>query len=237
MSDLELASATPVTQSTVSTPAELPTLSAEDSATLHSSIKANFNNAVDVKDVKFNFKKDDLGNKRPSVTIPLAVPSVEGIIAILETGGKGLELLLEAVQTVIYDQARSIVNDKEDITATDFPYEQLGWDFIANMPKAERRGGGIPKEVWEAFSVDYIAVMPSATGKSVEAVTNGARILVQKFSAYKTNKPVLELFKGYLALYANTSPNAETYQDCLEFLNEKVTKLLTMDDADLLKNL
>lgn len=212
-------------------------MSQAETAALHTIIQAKFDNKVDVKEVKFNFKKDEFGNKRPSVTIPLAVPSVEGVIDILSNGGKGLDLILEAVQTVIYDQARSVVNDKEDISATNFPYEQIGWDYIANMPKAERRGGGIPKEVWEAFAEDWIAVMPAATGRPIDAITNGARILIQKFSTMKTNKPVLEKFKSYFAIYSNTSPNAETYTDCLDFLNEKVEKLLTMDDAELLKNL
>lgn len=200
-------------------------------------ISANFDNKVDVRDFKFNFKKDELGNKRASVELKLPVPSVEGIITILQAGGKGLELLLDSVADVIASQARSIVNDKEDISQDTFPTEQLLWDFIANLPKAERRGGGISKELWEAFALDYTAVMPSVTGKSIEAVGNAAKIYLNKFNAVKTNKPVLKLLKDQLSLYLVNSTSAENFTDCVEFLLNKADTLLAMDDAALLSNL
>lgn len=200
-------------------------------------IQANFDNTVDVRDFKFNFKKDELGNKRASVELKLPVPSVEGVIAILQNGGKGLELLLDSVADVIAAQARTIVNDKEDISQDTFPTSQIMWDFIANLPKAERRGGGISKELWEAFALDYTAVMPAVTGKSIEAVGNAAKIYLNKFNAVKTNKPVLKLLKDQLSLYLVNSTNAETYVDCVDFLLNKADTLLAMDDAALLSNL
>ena len=200
-------------------------------------INANFDNTVDVRDFKFNFKKDELGNKRASVELKLPVPSVEGIIAILQGGGKGLELLLDSVADVIASQARSIVNDKEDIAQDSFPTSQILWDFIANLPKAERRGGGISKELWESFALDYTAVMPAVTGKSIEAVGNAAKIYLNKFNAVKTNKPVLKLLKDQLSLYLVNSTQAENFTDCVEFLLNKADTLLAMDDAALLSNL
>ena len=44
---------------------------------------------VDVQDYKFHFKKDELGNKRETIELKLGRPSVEGVVAILEKGGKG----------------------------------------------------------------------------------------------------------------------------------------------------
>lgn len=201
-------------------------------------IRANFDNTVDFKEFSFFFKKDkELGVRRPTVTLKLPVPSVEGVIKILETGGKQLDLLLDAVQDIVLGQARSIINEREDINAENFPYDKVTWDYVANLPKAERRGGGISKETWEAFAEDYIAVMPGITGKTLEQVQNAAKILLNKFNVVKTSKPHLRLLKEQLALYAQHSPNAEQYGECVEFLVDKAERLLNMDEATLLQNL
>ena len=114
-------------------------------------VQANFDNTVDKVAVKFNFRrvKDEatgLESKRPSVEIELPLLSVEGIIAAFQAGGKQLDLIVEAVRDVQIARAREIINEKEDITADNFPYAELLWETIANLPKAERRGGGIPKD-------------------------------------------------------------------------------------------
>ena len=205
-------------------------------------VQANFDNTVDKVAVKFNFRKvkdeaTGLESKRPSVEIELPLLSVEGIIAAFQAGGKQLDLIVEAVRDVQIARAREIINEKEDITADNFPYAELLWETIANLPKAERRGGGIPKDTWEEFAKDYIAVMPSATGKSLDQITNASKILLNKFQAVKTNKPVLKLLKDQIGIYANTSPNAEQYSDCISFLVEKADTFLNLDEAALLANL
>lgn len=216
--------------------------SQESAVEIQNPINANYNKFVDEKEVKFNFRttKDEatgLESKRPSVELKLPVPSVEGVIAILESGGKGLELLLEAVGEVVVSRAREIVSDKEDISAANFPYPELLWETIANLPKAERKGRGIPKEVWEDFSKDYITTMPAVTGKSAEQIGNAAKILLNKFAAVKANKPILALLKGQLGMYLNSSPNAEQFSDCVEFLLQKAETLLNTDEEELLGNL
>jgi len=215
---------------------------AAETAALHTNIKANFDNKVDIKETKFFFRKvkdeaTGLESKRPTVELSIPVPSVEGIIAIIEAGGKGLDLLLEACAEVVITQAREIVNADEKISQESLDLSKLSWEHIANLPKAERRGGGISKDVWEEFAKDYVAVMPQATGKSVEQVTNASKILLTKFSQVKTNKPVLDMLKGQLAIYLNASQQAETYAECVQFLTEKADTLLKMDDAALLANL
>ena len=206
----------------------------------------NFDNTVDKVEVKFSFRKVvvkdeatgiETESKRPTVVLELPLLSVEGIVKVFEAGGKQLDLLVEAVREVQISRARELVNEKEDITAENFPYAELSWETIANLPKAERRGGGIPKEVWEEFSKDYIAVMPSVTGKAVEQVANAAKILLNKFQLVKTNKAVLKLLKEQLAIYANNSPKAEEFEACVSFLAEKADTFLALDDAALLANL
>lgn len=203
-------------------------------------ITANFNKMVDEKEVKFNFRtvKDEatgLEVKRATIEQKIPVPSVEGIIAILEAGGKQLELLQEAVADVIYQRAREILADDDKLT--EVPVDLLSWEVISNLPKAERKGRGIPKETWEDFSKDYIAVMPGVTGKSAEQVGNAAKIFLNKFQQVKTNKAVIKLLQGQLALYLNSSPNAEQFSDCVEFLVNKAETLLSVDEAALLEAL
>ena len=205
-------------------------------------VQANFDNTVDKVAVKFNFRrvKDEatgLESKRPSVEIELPLLSVEGIVAAFQAGGKQLDLIVEAVRDVQIARARELINEKEDINAENFPYAELSWEVIANLPKAERRGGGIPKETWEEFAKDYIAVMPEAAGKTVEQITNMAKILMGKLNAIKTNEPVLQLVVEQLGIYAEATENMEDYADCVAFLLNKAETFLNVSEEELLANL
>lgn len=210
-------------------------------------IKANFNNEVDVKETNFFFRKvknevkdpetgkvNVVETKRPTVTLPIPVPSVEGIVSILQAGGKQLDLLLEAVANVVIEQARDYVNDHEEVNATNFPFEMLGWEKIANLPKAERRGGGISKELWDDFEKDYVEIMPGLTGKKKEAVEMAAKVFKTKFAGAQTNKPVLKLLEGQLTIYASNTTQGEQVLPCIEFLQQKLEKLLNTDETNLL---
>lgn len=214
----------------------------EARAKLHGTIKANFNNQVDVVETNFHFRKvkdeaTKIETKRPTVTIPVPAPSVEGIVAILETGGKGLELLLEAVRDKIVEQARELINDNEALTADNFPYEKLSWENIANLPKAERRGGGISKETWEEFAEDYKAVMPGVTGKTKESVELAAKVFVSKFANAKTNKPVLKKLEEQLGIYASATTRGEEMTTVIEWLSNKLDTLIKTDETNLLNAL
>ena len=201
-------------------------------------IQANFDNTVDTKEFKFHFKsvtdkESGIVTKRPTIELKLPIPSVEGIIAILQAGGKQLELLQSAVQDVVVAQARSILNDDDKITADNFPVTQCAWSFIAEMPDAEKRGRGIPKEVWEEFAADYIAVMPGIAGKTSEQVNLAAKLFIAKLQPVKTNKVVIAKLFEQLALYANNAPQAEQFSDCIKFLHDKAENLLQADEAAL----
>ncbi len=216
----------------------------------HAEIKANFNNLVDVADTAFHFRKvvnevknPDTGEvakietKRPTVTIPVPAPSVEGLIDIITQGGKGLDLLLEAVRDKVLEQARETINDTADITEANFPYNTLAWDFIANLPKAERRGGGIPKELWDEFQADYIQIMPGLTGKPAANVELAAKLFVSKFANAKTNKPVLRVLQDQLTIYTNNTTKGETLAQPIEWLSSKLDTLIKTDETNLLNAL
>ena len=216
--------------------------SPEEMVVICESIKVNHNFNVDVKPIKFNFKKSKdkesgIETIREAVTLAIAYPSIEGIVEILQTGGKGLELLQDAVEGVINVVARDIISDNSSINAATFPTDKITWEAIANMPKAQRRGGGIPKETWEEFAQDYCEVMPEATGKKLEQITNMSKILLNKLSNVKTNEAVLQLVIESLAIYADNSPNVEEYKECVEFLLNKADTFLNITDEELLSNL
>lgn len=223
-----------MTQDTQNTP-ETPAPAVE--TPLHTGIKAAFDNKVDVKEIKFGFRSDELGNRRPTVILQLPVPSVEGLVAIIEKGGPGLNLLLEAAADVVATRARAIVNENDAISQDTFNYNEVSWDELAKIEPGERRGGGIPKETWAEFAADYIAVMPGITGRTLQQIENAVKILLSKFSAYKSNKPVLAVLRDQLGLYINSSPNAEQYQDCVAALLGKANTLLALTDEQLTANL
>jgi hypothetical protein len=105
------------------------------------------------------------------------------------------------------------------------------------MPEAEKRGRGIPKELWDEFVTDYVSIMPAITGKSTEQVSLAAKLFINKFQQVKTNKPVVGKLREQLAIYTNNSKNAEQYIDCIKFLDDKAAALLEADETALLANL
>lgn len=211
----------------------------EEMKGISENIQVNFDFDVIVKPVNFNFKKSkdketNIVTERGSVQLAIPYPSVEGIVSILEKGGKGLELLLEAMETVVNTEARNLLYEDVTFNAATFPVEKVSWEFIANIPKAARRGSGIPKEVWEDFAQDYMEVMPEVTGKKIEAVANMVKILKNKLSNVRTSEEVLLFVVEQLAIYIENTPNAEEYQDCVAFLLNKAETFLNVTPEELL---
>jgi len=214
----------------------------EEMAALLENVKVNYNFDVRTTSTQFNFKKSKdkisgIETVRESVVLAMPYPSMEGIVAILEGGGKGLELLVEAMESVVNAAARDLLYEDTTLNAAAFPVDKVSWEFIANMPKAQRKGGGIPKETWEGFAQDYVEVMPAVTGKTIDQVANAAKILAAKLTAVRTNEPVLQLLVEQLAVYADNSPNVEEYQDCVAFLLNKAETFLNVSEEELLANL
>lgn len=201
-------------------------------------VQPNFNKLIDNKSAKFSFRKTKdaetgVETKRATVELDrLPVPSVEGIMEILSTGGKWLELLQEAVQDVVVNRARDVINGSETITSANFDYSTLSWDAIANLEKEDRRSG-IAKETWEDFGVDYTEVMPALTGCTKEQAANAAKLFVTKFAQAKHKKSLLEKLKLRLAMYAEHSPKAAEFAECIEFLLVRADKYITAKEESL----
>jgi len=189
-------------------------------------ILAKFDNTVEFKDAVFRFKKDKLGVQRARVELKLPVPSVEGLVAIITAGQtpegkKGLDLLLEACQDVVRGVAAEYVSDNEDVNVNNFPYESMGWNAIANMPREDRRSSSIAKETWESFAKDYAEIMPGITSKTAEQIGNAIIVFRKKWSVVKQDKKTIAKLKEQLALYMEHTKNGEEFEEILNLLNEK----------------
>lgn len=203
---------------------------------------------TELKEVSFFFRKvitkhtDDAGvvteteSKRPTVNIKLPFPTVDGLIEIISTGGAALELLQEAVANVITTQARELVSESEDITEANFPFDKVDWNYIANLPKAERKGGGIAKEVWAAFGEDFTAYLLAA-GKEEDKAKRAASLLLDKFTKVKYQKPVIHTLLSAVVDYAAHATNASEFTECTEFLVNKADTLLAITDEEQLAGL
>lgn len=221
-----------------------------NTAAIVDAIKSKFDNKVDVLETKFHFKKvtDSAGNdyKRPTVGLKVPRPSLEGLLEILTSGVQEnaspkdknqFDLVFEAIGDVILARARELVNAQEDVTQDNFPMEQLSWEAIANLPKAERKGGGISQDTWKEFVADYVEVMLGVTGKAKDKLEMACKVYLNKFQQTKTDKPVLKLLKDQLTLYISHTPKAEDFAECVEFLVNKADTFINAESTKLLDNL
>lgn len=186
------------------------------------------------QEMVFRFKKDKLGNKRANVTLQVKQLTVDGLIDVLQRGEeKEVNLILEQCNQAFRDVLADKVGDDEAFDQAKYEALKLDWAAIANMPKEDRRVSSIPKEVWEAFAADYIAVMPGLTNTTVEATTLATEIYAKKMAPAKTNKKVLEKLQQRLALYADSSQKAEEFSEILELLTRRCETYLKADQPEL----
>lgn len=203
--------------------------------------------------IKFHFRaidiKDEAGKvigktpKPDSIELQLPALEVSDLLSIIEAGGKGVELLLEAVNDVIYQEARNVVSDAMeakkvvDQALMDENAASLGWEAIANKPKAERRGHGISEDDWKAFAEDYKAVMSVVMPhKTAEQIATAATHLAAKFSKCRFNKEVVAALRGYLATWFSNTPNREDFAAVYEALDNRAETLLSADNSSKLKD-
>jgi len=206
-------------------------------------VAVNFDNKLDYKQVKFGFREQtdkDTGVKTKRASVDLAklpVPSVEGIVAILESGNeKAMTLLLEAVQDVVVSRARDVINENEAITSDNFDYSVLDWNVIANLEKEDRRSA-IPKEVWDDFAADYITVITSVSNSTKEQAAVAAKIFVGKFNAIKNKKDVIGKLKLRLSMYLEHTTKASDFAEIVEMLFKRADALIAAKEVNLEESL
>lgn len=206
---------------------------------------------TDAKETAYHFKKEKIknaegdvigeGKKLPSIKIGLPVPNAEGILEIIQAGGKELELLLEAAFDVVYNGGRDIINDiraknveakkgDEEIKAEQVDLTKLAWSVLANIPRAERRGLGISDEDWDSFAADYRAIMPKVTGKEVDRIEKHIQLFKKKFYPCRNDKKALGVLQDALGMWASNTSSMEDNQDVYEYLKGRVDTLMQEEE-------
>jgi len=205
------------------------------SETNQAAIVVKTNPNVQTFETKFRFNKDSFGNRRDAVEFKsVPAPSAQGIVAILEAGGKGLDLLIDNCKDTVRAALQAWVNETPDASEETVDWNKFSWDAIANQSKAER--ATIDEDTWKAFAADYIQVMPGVTGKALQTVTNATIVYLKKFSIIKTDKESLNKLKDQLALYMEHSPNAEKFVSILELLDSKLKTYLMEDTVEAIRS-
>lgn len=183
---------------------------------------------------KFRKAKDkDTGveTTRANILLNVPVPSIEGIVAILENGDsrpKELELLLAAVHDVVINSIKDALADDPTLTADNFKLDQYTFESIANAPESERGGRGLDKELLAAFGADYIEVMPAASGKEVKVVEKQAAIMLQRFTPIRNHAQKDQIIAGFqnsLNIYVNATENLEDFAGVVDYLQKRLESL------------
>lgn len=194
---------------------------------------------------RFDFRTDsETKTRRPSFWLTGPVVTWEGLMfrcndADPVTRGKYQNYVLDLIGVQVFNAMKAQVGDEENPVnrQEDLKVENVTLDALVNQPASVRRGNGISKEIWEAFGKDYLAVMPAATGKSIERISNQVKLLVGKFAACKTQKKVIKKLQDELEVYVSTTTELESYADCVEFLMTKSNDLLNMTEETMLESL
>jgi hypothetical protein len=213
---------------------------------------------------KFNFKARKITNeegkeigktkKQAPVTVSLPMPSPEELIATLSVADEEVKndagevigykvdkvkaLLMDAVEGIIRDQARSQFDDiiegfgndqEKSVTADMLDMDKLTLEYIANLPPSQRGARAIPEEDWNTFYEDYMQTMVAATGKPEGKIKNQVDIFKRPTRA-KSNKEVLALLVTQLDLYMANSANIEETGECAGRLRNKFDKWTKEED-------
>lgn len=213
---------------------------------------------------KFNFKqrslRDDAGKeieklpKQPSVEAPIPVPTSDALILILsqpdkltitEEGKEPKEvpnalkqMVLDAVNTIVFDQAKSHLDAAIDgfggdktktVNASFIDYDKLSLEYIASIPPARRGATPITDEEWNDMFTDYQNVMLQVTQKSKEVLAKHVDIF-KNLRKYRTRKDILGVMMDQLAVYGSSTKSLEEFSAPYERLTDQVEKFLKEDD-------
>lgn len=214
---------------------------------VHPATLAEFAHLYRDAEYKFSFKKkvknEETGEeeKRPALTLVVPVPTFDGVVKALEEdsateGRKVTNFLLDLIEEAIKDRVREQLTGEKPVMAQDqLNLSELTLTYIANLPKAERTGGGISKDTWSEWEADYIAVMSPIRGE--EKATKAAKLFTARLSPVKSDKKVLEFLRGQLNMWASKSENNEEYLEVYTYLDGKCSELMNRDSEALLSAL
>lgn len=191
----------------------------------------------------FHFRSIDpaTGAKRESIKTTLPLLTINGLISVIEAGGNGLAVLLDAANDKIIAHARNLLDSDYWTQHTAFEPGSLAWETVADAITAaalNAAGNGIAKEVWEAFGTDYVAVMlANVEGMKEEHAKTAAKLFIAKLQPVKTNKAMLGKLQDRLNTWFAMTGEAEKFLPCYEALTLRINTFLAVDDSSLLENI
>lgn len=152
----------------------------------------------------FSFRQTKDGYKRPTVTLAIGVPSLEGVATLLSSeDAKVQALIVGLVQDTLTAYTRKFVEDDVDFDQAKFDAlvadGKISIEAIANLPKSERNTIG--KEDLEEFAKDYVAYMPAITGKDVKKVQMAAGLFIERFKRVAGDNSILTVLQGQLGVF------------------------------------
>lgn len=182
----------------------------------------------------FSFRQNKEGYKRPTVTLAIGVPSLEGVAALLTSEDQKVQdLLVGLVQDTLTGYVRSFVEADPDFNQEKFDAlvadGKISIQAIANLPKSERNTIG--KEDLEEFAKDYVTYMPTITGKDVKKVQMAAGLFIERFKRVAGDNNILAVLQDQLGQFAeNVSPEVlEKNERVVMYLSSKLEELLSLE--------
>lgn len=192
---------------------------------------------------KFTFRTDKIrddegkvigvGRKHPEVSAVLPKPTPAELVEFLQKGGEEAKLILECVESVIFDAAKQQILEFREtngldatFTATNFDLSQLTLTAIANMPKAARKGSEISDEDWTAFLEDYHHTMAHVVHYEEKRVKLAVAHFKVKLVRIRNDKESVAKLQDLLNKWAAATPNLEDHMACYEDLMKRGEKYL-----------
>lgn len=182
----------------------------------------------------FSFRKTAEGLKRPTVTLAMQVPNVDGIAELLTSEDpKVQELLISLVQDTLTSYTRTFVEADADFNQEKFDAlvaeGKISIQAIANLPRSERNTIG--KDDLEEFAKDYVAIMPGVTGKDIKKVQMAAGLFIERFKRVAGDNNVLTVLQEQLGVFAENA-SEETlakHERVVTYLASKLEELLGLE--------
>lgn len=159
------------------------------------------------------------------------------------TSGPMLSYLVELCNDKVYEAAQGQVNDiiaaGKDPAQDLLNMANLDIYFLATQPKATFNRG-IPKEVWASFKTDFIEVITSKFGVSIDGATKAAKLIADdRMASIRTATAMLDALYKYLNnWFTATSPESqEKYLAIFEESTKKIETYKSQGEQNLLDSI
>lgn len=182
----------------------------------------------------FSFRQNKEGYKRPTVTLQIGVPSLDGVATLLASEDQKVQaLVVSLVQDTLTGYVRKFVEDDADFDQAKFDAlvaeGKISIEAIANLPRSERNTIG--KEDLEEFAKDYVAYMPAITGKDVKKVQMAAGLFIERFKRVAGDNAILTVLQTQLGQFVEgvSEEVLSKNERVVIYLTSKLEELLSLE--------